>query len=107
VRGGLLSYREGVSSHDRVPIRTTTDDHGGGLAVVVAGYGIDPGAAVRDLTRVARGAARELNGASPAGYEVVGVQLAAGEVPDNHRDARTDTRPGWCAYGTLQAAPAS
>lgn len=96
-----------------VTIRTTTAGADDLMAAgVVAGFGPDPAAAVRDLTRVARAAAGDLGG-DGGPYEVIGVTLVAGEVPDNDalraappdavREARRATRPGWCAYGTLMA----
>ncbi len=89
-------------------IRTTTDGDGSDAPTVVAGYGPDPAAAVRDLTRCARSAARQLIGSRPYDrFEVIGVRLVAGEVPDNTSDARRATRPGWAAYGTLTAVTAT
>jgi hypothetical protein len=88
-----------------VTIQTTTTVGDGGQApTVVAGYGTDPAAAVRDLTSCARSVARELlmSGAGQR-FEVIGVQLVAGEVPDNASDDRRATRPGWAAYGTMVA----
>ena len=93
-----------------VTIRTTTGDDGDRMAAtVVAGYGPNPAAAIRDLTRCAQAAAAGLGDGGP--FEVIGVRLVAGEVPDNDalraeptaREARRATRPGWCAYGTLTA----
>jgi hypothetical protein len=91
-----------------VTIRTTTNGDGGQAPTVVAGYGTDPAAAVRDLTSCAKAAARELlrSGAGQQ-FEVIGVRLVAGEVPDNASDDRRATRPGWAAYGTLTAVAAA
>jgi hypothetical protein len=92
-------------------IRTTVGQDDGQAAAVVVGYGTDPASAVRDLTRCARAAARELPGGVGA-HEVVGVQLTAGNVPDNDalreagasgiREAKRARVPGWVAYGTIQ-----
>lgn len=86
--------------------------------MVLAGYGPDPNAAIISLRHHAQSFARDLPAAPGARYEVVAVQLAAGEVPDASRvavdlagrhnpETRHATRPGWAAYGTLMAVPAS
>jgi hypothetical protein len=83
-----------------VTLRTTTGDDGGQAPTVVAGYGLSPAAAIRDLERTAKATVRAMPAGPAAAYEVLGVQLAAGQVPDNHGE-RGATVAGWAAYGTL------
>jgi hypothetical protein len=108
------AYR--VCVRPELTIRTTIAQDDGQAAAVVVGYGTDPASAVRDLTRCARVAARELPGGVGA-HEVVGVRLTAGNVPDNDalrdagasgiHEAKRARVPGWVAYGTLAVAVVS
>jgi hypothetical protein len=98
-----------------ISMRTTAGESDAGTAQVVAGYGWDPAAAISSLRHAAAAAARDMAGAA---FEVIGVQFAAGEVPDVGRvandltrprgpAAKYATRPRWCAFGTLVAVPAA
>jgi hypothetical protein len=88
-------------------MRTTSGgEHDFGAAQVVVGYGIDPAAAVSSLRHAAKSAALAM--VDGLAYEIVGVTLTAGQVPDVSRvaaelGARHATIAGWVAYGTLRA----
>jgi hypothetical protein len=83
-----------------VVLRTTTDDRSIAGAKVVAGYGREPWLAIRDLSKLAKITARD-DAADGDRFEVIGVTLTAGPVPDNTTTQKGATAPGWVAYGTL------
>jgi hypothetical protein len=68
-------------------------------AKVVAGYGREPGLALRDLRKIA---SIEAGSAHADGdrWGVIGITLVPGPVPD-HSGERGATTGGWVAYGTL------
>jgi hypothetical protein len=110
VLDSLRVYRESVAIRPEVTIRTTTGDDGAHAASVVSGYGADPASAVRSLTRCARTEARAYLGdhpGPPCVFDVVGVTLVAGKVPDDRPEAeRHAVRDGWAAIGTMIVVPA-
>ena len=69
----------------------------------MAGYGADPAAAVRSLTRCARAEARIYAGEHPGPhvFDVQGVTLVAGKVPDDRAEERHAQTDGWAAIGTM------
>jgi hypothetical protein len=96
-----------------IPTRTTAGEFDIQGNEVVAGYGPDPAAALISMRHAAAVAYGDM-GNTELRPEIVGVRLVAGEVPDvsgapidinGQRDPDThyDTRPGWCAFGTLVA----
>lgn len=68
-------------------------------AKVVAGYGREPGLALRDLRKIASIEARSAHADSDR-WDVTGITLVPGPVPD-HSGERGATVGGWVAYGTL------
>jgi hypothetical protein len=72
---------------------------------VVAGYGRDPALAIRDLAKCARVTAWDMTAGPGDQFEVIGVRLVSGQVPDNTSTERHATTPGWAAYGTLLVRP--
>jgi hypothetical protein len=88
----------------KVALRTTTDDRAIEGAKVVAGYGREPWLAIRDLSKLARITARD-DAADGDRFEVIGVTLTAGPVPDNTTTQKGATTQGWVAYGTLVKHP--
>jgi len=105
-RALITAYRLGMPLGPDVTLRTTTYGHSIDDAKVVAGYGRDPGLAIRDLAKCARVTARDLVTEGDQ-FEVIGVTLVAGQVPDNTSTERHATAPGWAAYGTLIRRPAA
>lgn len=104
------AYREHmVTMRPEVTLRTTTGDDGGQALSVVAGYGPDPAAAIRSLTQCAKTEARVyLGDHPPCTFEVLGVSLVAGKVPDDRPDTeRHAVRDGWAAIGTMVIASAA
>jgi hypothetical protein len=79
---------------------TTTADVPAEGAKVVAGYGFEPGLALRDLRKLA---SIEAGAAHADGdrWDVVGISLTPGPVPDHQAGEKGATRSGWCAIGTL------
>jgi hypothetical protein len=78
---------------------TTTDTPVDG-GKVVAGFGFEPGLALRDLRKLASLEAGSAH-AGGARWDVIGISLTPGPVPDHNADVKGATRPGWCAMGTL------
>jgi hypothetical protein len=68
-------------------------------AKVVAGMGTEPGFALRDLRKLAQIEVTSAGGGE--GWQVIGVSLVPGPIPDRESGERGALRPGWCAVGTL------
>jgi hypothetical protein len=61
--------------------------------------GTEPGFALRDLRKLAQIEATNAGGRE--GWQVIGVSLVPGPIPDRESGERGALRPGWCAVGTL------
>jgi hypothetical protein len=90
-----------------VGCRTSSDTQPLDHAQVVAGYGFEPGLALRDLRKLAQIEAKAAYTDEADSWEAIGVQLVAGPVPDHQVGERGATRNGWVAFGTLIRHPAA
>jgi hypothetical protein len=83
---------------------TTSSPVDGGKVVV--GCGREPWLAMRDLRKIGSIEARSAHDGDD-GWDVIGITLVPGPIPDHASQERGATAAGWVAVGTLIRRPAA